>query len=248
MGRWIPLGGVVLASVVALSVTGAGAKPPPSLDNCVRQAGTTRVVHFRTADRVLLAGAAFGRGPRGIVLVHESRGNVCQWKPWAVRLAAKGYHVLAIDLRTYGESQRGPSTSGGRRFDRDVVAAARELRKLGARAVVLVGASMGGGVVAAAAPQVQPPPAGVVSLSGVASWPGFDPLAGVQQSQAPLLLVAGSQDDPEFAKDAQQLFDASAAPDKDIRIVDSPDHGVEFVRYDPGVRTLVEDWLAAHLP
>ena len=83
---------------------------------------------------------------------------------------------------------------------------------------------------------------------GVASWPGFDPIAGVQQSQAPLLLVAGSQDDPEFAKDAQQLFDASAAPDKDIRIVDAIDHGVEFVRYNPGVRTLVEDWLGAHLP
>jgi dienelactone hydrolase len=197
---------------------------------------------------VLLAGAAFGRGPRGIVLVHESRGNVCQWKQWAVRLANRGYHVLAIDLRTYGESQKGPSTSGGRRFDRDVVAAARELRKLGGREVVLVGASMGGAVVTSAAPLVLPPPAGVVSLSGEASWPGIDPVAGVQRSQAPLLLVAGAQDDPEFAGDAQKLYDASIAPDKTIQVVDAPDHGVDLVRYNPGVRTLVEGWLSAHLP
>src|SRR5207344_2586287 len=46
------------------------------------------------------------------------------------------------------------------------VGAAAELQRLGAKKVFLVGGSFGGSAVLAAAPEVDPRPAGVISLSG----------------------------------------------------------------------------------
>src|SRR5581483_2530330 len=163
---------VAAAAVVLAVAAGAPAAPrppakPPQGDTRVCGQGVvrSRALWFRAADGVVLAGAVYGTGPRGVVLAPESGGSHCGWVGFARRLAAAGYHVLAYDLRGLGESPRlGPNSSV--RYDLDVVGAVRELRRLGARRVVAGGASLGGAAVLAAGPALRRLAAGIVDFSG----------------------------------------------------------------------------------
>ena len=98
------------------------------------------------------------------MLAHQYGGDLCQWVPYAKRLASMGYTALAFDLRGFGRSQKryGDALI---RYDRDVVAAAKLARGLGARKVILVGASLGANAVVAAGAAITPPVDGLVSLS-----------------------------------------------------------------------------------
>lgn len=56
--------------------------------------------------------AAVGQPKGGVVLLHMEGGNRGAFDPIAGRLAARGFHVLALDLRGHGESALG--SDGGR--------------------------------------------------------------------------------------------------------------------------------------
>ena len=99
------------------------------------------------------------------MFLHESPDDLCGWEPYAAEVAKRGFHVLLVDLRAFGLSQRGPY--GGRRGAvADVRGAVDELKHLGAKQVAVVGASYGGVTALAAAPALGPQIAGVASLSG----------------------------------------------------------------------------------
>jgi pimeloyl-ACP methyl ester carboxylesterase len=87
------------------------------------------------------------------VLAPESSGSHCGWLPFARRLAAAGYHVLAYDERGLGQSPT-LGRNAPVRYDLDVVGAVRELHRLGTTHVVAVGASLGGAAVLAAGPEL----------------------------------------------------------------------------------------------
>lgn len=107
-----------------------------------------RGVSFPTADGGRVSADLYGQGRRGVVLAHGAAFDKESWAPLAVRLAAKGYRVLAIDFRGYGQSRAGTKAGG---LDQDVLAAVRYLHGQGATAVSVIGASMGGGAAAEAA-------------------------------------------------------------------------------------------------
>lgn len=108
-------------------------------------------VALATADSGLIYADLYGEGKRGVVLAHGGRFNKESWAQQAKALAAAGFRVLAIDFRGYGES-RGPGQedplSAPLHFD--VLAAVRYLKKVGAKSVAVIGASMGGGAAASA--------------------------------------------------------------------------------------------------
>lgn len=113
-----------------------------------------------------LVGYEVGSGPRGVVLVHQIRGGLCGWWPYAAHLAKAGYHVLLFDMRCFAASPCPDDFAAKERYTDDVAAATAHLRRAGAAQVALVGASIGGSVVLASA--VRPPPGVVaaVDLSG----------------------------------------------------------------------------------
>src|SRR5262249_15548358 len=147
------------------------------------------VLRFANSEGTRLVGYELGRGPRGVVLAHMYGGDACQWSDYAPALAKSGYHVLAFDFHGYGLSPAGP-----REHDIDVRAAAAELRALGAKRVVLIGASMGGTAVLSAASGLTPPPAAVVSLSGPAAFDFMTTLDKVAGLRMPKLFAVGSGD------------------------------------------------------
>ena len=178
-----------------------------------------------------------GRGSTGVVLAHTTSADRCQWLPFARELAKQGYRALVFDMRGYGTSTEVTNTDP----HLDVIAAAAELRRRGAKKIVLAGASMGGTGVVAAAPVIRPAISGVVELSAPTAFSGANALAAVKKLKRPALFVAG-RDDGDFPAASRTLYRAAATKDKKLHIAPSSWHGVDLVSL-PAVRKLVLDFV-----
>jgi pimeloyl-ACP methyl ester carboxylesterase len=214
----------------------------------------SRSLWFRASDRVRLHGVVLGRGRAGVVLAHQYPADLCGWASYAGTLARNGFQVLLFDFRGFGESER-PSGRRAGRVELDVAAAAAELRRLGARSVILVGASFGGAAVLVAAPMLRPSPAGVVSLSGEAdlrpilgsSYP-LNALAAVPRLRSPLLLLVARGDSYISVPGTRSLLRAAGTKQKRLVVFPAGYHGVELLTapYGPRVHRLLLAFLRAH--
>jgi pimeloyl-ACP methyl ester carboxylesterase len=220
----------VCAAVLALPGIGTTAT---TWDGCTRAPGELR---FRAADGTRLVGHRFGRSRTVVVLAHEARGSLCDWAPYGRRLARLGLSAFAFDFRNYGQSQT-RAYRNGQSQGVDVAAAVKLVRRLGARKVFVVGASLGGSAVISAGARVRPPVNGVVSVSGAADL--ADALGSAARLRVPVLYLAGRYD-VQFADDAQRLYDATASPEKMLKILPRGEHGTELVASSPTARSLIE--------
>ena len=248
--------GVLLALVAAIAVTagtaaeGLPAKPPP-VDAKQCALGSlglrARPFWFRAADGIVLAGAVYGRGPRGVVLAPESGGSHCGWLPFIKRLVGAGYHVLAYDLRGRGESPALDPKKWPIRYDPDVVGAVRELRRLGARTVVAGGASLGGASVLAAGPKLTQIAEGVIDFSGEPDL--ANAAAALPHITLPLLVVGSRTDPYADAQTSRRVMATVASRDKQLLLLPGGEHGWDLVQNDSNAahaRAVVLRWLAAH--
>lgn len=238
----------VAAAAAALAV--AGGAPARASHPCV----SANELWFRAADGTKLVGHRFGGTKPGartaVVLAHMSVGDLCQWVPYARRLARQGAFVFPIDLRGHGFSE---GRENHRRAAADVAAAVRAVRRLGARRVVVGGASLGGIAALVAAPGIRPAVDGVVAISAPAAIAGqLNALPAVARLQVPTLYVVaeGDQSPPyDFAADAERLLEATATSDKRLEVFAGSLHGTFLVDGSAGVRALlgafVRDPLAA---
>ena len=227
-----------------LPLAGA-ATPAAPAHPCVRG----NELWFDTADGVKLVGHRFGGVRPGtkttVVLAHQAEADLCQWVPYARKLAAQGYFVFPFDFRGHGFSKgfiRGPRLPG------DVAAAVRAVRGLGAKTVVVVGASMGGIASLVAAANIRPPLAGVVSLSAPQAYIGMDALKTAPRLTVPVLYAAG-RDEPagryDFPGAARAMFAATASSDKKVEIFSSDAHGIALLQSAPSLQSLLADFLRA---
>jgi esterase/lipase len=234
------IGLAVAASVAATALAGQAKTIHPE---CVKPADHARGVFFRTADHVRLAGIVLGKGTRGVVLAHQSRGDLCTWMPFARTLARAGYRVLPFDFRGYGDSGSGKRVD----FPADVAAAGRTLVAAGAQHVVYLGASLGGTASLTATP-LSPAPAGVISLSGPAAFGDMDATKAVGEVDVPLLAIA-AKGDTAFSGDQKIVYDAARTTDKHYVLVSGFDHGVDLLTGEARarVRSLILGFLRTHL-
>ena len=117
----LALAAFVLAAVLA---SAAGARSERAAHSCFR-AGELR---FHAADGTKLVGHRLGKGTTAVILAHQSEGDLCDWVPYARRLAREGYFVFPIDFRGYGFSQD-RTGAAAERFAADLAAAAKALRE-----------------------------------------------------------------------------------------------------------------------
>jgi pimeloyl-ACP methyl ester carboxylesterase len=115
---------------------------------------TAQTVRFAGVDGVTLVADEWNRGvePAGgrpaILMLHGGGQNRFSWKNTGQILADQGFHVVAIDTRGHGDSDRSPGADYAiETLTADVM---RVLEAIGGP-VVLIGASMGGltGILAA---------------------------------------------------------------------------------------------------
>src|SRR5687768_3005808 len=79
---------VVLVGVLAATADSSG-RPPWLIvvEDCLTPAEKKRVVGLRASDGTRLAAVVLGRASTGVVLVHGSRGDFCEWMWYARELA-----------------------------------------------------------------------------------------------------------------------------------------------------------------
>ena len=234
---------LLAAAALFCTLTAASVSSAPAYPGCVLAPGPD--LHFRAADGTRIVGHRFGRGKTAIVLVHQSGSDLCQWAPYAKRLAALGYSAIAFDLRGFGESQH-RIYPASLRYSADISAAVKEARRLGATRVVVVGASLGANAAIVGAANTRPLVDGVVSLSAPATF-RLDAVAAARHLQVPVLYVAAEVDEGGiYAADAKKMYEATPGADKRLEVVPGGVHGVALVAGPGRVRTLLESFIRAH--
>lgn len=194
-----------------------------------------------TADGAKLVAQSEGSGERGVVLLHADGRSSKDWDAVRTKLAANGFHVVAVDLRGHGESGGPLDDETYPLMIADAAAAATWLRKRGATTVALVGAELGANLAlnaAAADPSVD----NVVMLSPRLS------VKGVRVSKAlasygdrPVLFVAGADDDPGVR--AAEALGERAAGDSQVEIVAQGGTGTVLFHKSPQLQGVVISWL-----
>jgi alpha-beta hydrolase superfamily lysophospholipase len=245
-------------SVLATDASGGNAATPKTLEKlCGLPYVKGVVVRFSGSDGAELVGAVAGKGRVGVLLANTYGGGICDWvaneRDTINAIVAGGAEVLLFDYRGTGFSPKHPGPAAGA-WDRDVIGGAAELRRRGARQVVLAGASAGGVAVLAAAGRV-PAPAGIIALSpggpiGATSR-GVDKdqaaaVAAVAALRLPLLFVVAKQD-PRTFDETKALFRAARSKDKQLLVVPGSSHG--FFDSDASaakVRTRILGFIKAH--
>jgi len=235
---------LLLVALLALAASTAGAAPQRAGHDCV-QGGE---LWFYAADKTKLVGHRFGKGTTAVILGHQSGGDLCEWLPYARRLARLGYFVFPIDFRGHGMSgYRGPASA--HRLAADLAAATKALRKLGKKKVFFVGASMGGLAAIVGGANTKPAVDGVVSLSAPADFMGMNGLAAAPRLRVPVLYLAAEGDDNsgfDFSKDAQAMYARTAAADKRLEVLPGRAHGIGLLSSSVRAKTLVESFLKGH--
>ncbi len=207
----------------------------PSIRGCNFAVPHARLVRFRARSEHLRAAVA-GAGSTGVVLANQSDNNACEWLPFPAYLAAHGMRVLAFDY-------------GGGDPSAEVQAAARFLRERGARRLVLIGASIGGAVVIDAGVHLRPEPAAVVSLSAVPEATLYPFPADARHLRSPIFQIGATEDQLiQSGQVTRSLFRDSPSPAKRLSLINSAQHGVDFVDAAAGnqVRAAIVAFIRAH--
>ncbi|QEN13048.1 alpha/beta hydrolase [Mycobacterium sp. ELW1] len=113
----------------------------------VSSTNSGQTVEFRGTDELALVADEWNRGAASaaerptILMLHGGGQNRFSWKNTGQVLADHGFHVIALDARGHGDSDRAPDAD----YSVDSLSAdvLRVLEQIG-RPVVLIGASMGG--------------------------------------------------------------------------------------------------------
>jgi pimeloyl-ACP methyl ester carboxylesterase len=202
---------------------------------------------MKTTDGVRLYMVEAGAGTTTIVLAHGGGSDLCETLPFAGKLVARGYRIVAFDFRGNGRSSSPAKNSLA--LGNDLAAAVTHARQTGARHVFLVGSSMGGAAIVQNTSGLRVD--GRISLSGTRLWTGFgiNNTAGLARIQAPFLYI-GARDDPRAPlAEALGVFRKIGARDKHTALYPGSDHGWQLVdtsRFAPRVRALALAWIERH--
>jgi pimeloyl-ACP methyl ester carboxylesterase len=178
------------------------------------------LVHFTTQDHVRLAGLLYGHGgTTAIVCSHMWPSSKADWFASAPWLAAHGYMILAYDFRGLGDSQGQPDFF---KLDKDLVAAITFVQSLGAKKIILLGASGGGAITLKVAAEVKV--AAVITLSAdyFAAAPTQQEILAIT---APKLFVSSQHD--AYIHDTLQIFTWAKQP-KELYLYPGSAHGTNL--------------------
>src|SRR5580700_10524302 len=194
-------------------------------------------VSFPTEDGGVVYADVYGEADRGIVLAHGGRFNKESWEKQSRTFASAGFRVLAFDFRGYGKSH-GPGDSApmSAPLQLDVLAAVRYLRKTGAKAVSVVGGSMGGGAAGDASIASQPGEIDRLVLLGAAPNGPADKLRS-----ATLYIVARDDANSDGARlpGIRKQYEKSPQP-KELIVLDGSAHAQFLFQTDQGERVMRE--------
>jgi len=103
----------------------------------------SQTVKFRGSEELVLVADEWNQGSSGpsVLMLHGGGQNRFSWKNTGQVLADEGFHVIALDSRGHGDSDRSPD--GNYTVDALCADTLAVVEQIG-RPVILIGASMGG--------------------------------------------------------------------------------------------------------
>ena len=233
----------------------------PTTDSTANSDGGQRIT-FESADKVQIVGSFFAStkpNSPAVLLLHQFQSDRHSYDDFVKRLQAKGFGVLAIDGRGFGESVKttdgknvtvSRSDEAVKGMKSDVAAAFEFLAKqqnVDAARIGIVGASYGSSlaiIYAAENPKVK----AVALLSPGLNYFGNMPTQPAVKSfgNRALLLVA-ADDDFESADSVKKLKAAGADDKYEVKIYPKGGHGTGLFKAKVGLEDLLEQFLTKSL-
>jgi dienelactone hydrolase len=229
--------------ILGLCAAPAAAQPAPS------------VVTLKAPDGLTLKATYYspGKPGPGVVLLHQCNRDRTAWAEFGTAAAMRGYHVIAMDYRGYGESegqrydsfqQQGPVIN--EKWPGDVDAAFAWLvaqPDVDKNRIAAAGASCGVNqsvLLARRHPEVKT----VMLLSGNVTPPAREYL---RDSTWLPVLAAASYDDGNALEGMRWILGWSRNQGNKLVEYQKAGHGTDMFAVEKGLQPLMIDWLDAHL-
>lgn len=233
-----------------------------SSNQSASQISAPQNIKFESADNVEIIGT-FYESPKAnspaVLLLHQWGSNRKSYEDFANRLQAKGFGVLAIDGRGFGESvkttdgklvgtNRGDETVKGMKADVDnAFQFLAKLKNVNAQKIGIVGASYGSSlamIYGAENKQIK----AVVLLSPGLNYFGNLPIEDAVKNfgERPLLLVA-AEDDRNSADSVKKIKTSVLNENYEVQIYPKGGHGTNLLAAKVGLEDLLEQFLTKSL-
>lgn len=201
-------------------------------------------VTFTTTDGVTVHGTDYGKGTKGVVLVHDRGHSATDWAYFGEKLGGLGYHVLAIDLRGHGASKP-PETlvdDDYKKMTADVAGGVAWLRGKGATEIQLVGANLGANLAITAASE-DPKIKSVALLSPGLNIAGVTLAASVFEKlgDKPVLLMVSAETSYEVR--TVTYIEEKALGPHPLELLENAGSGVKMLNRVPDAETKLIAWL-----
>ncbi len=198
------------------------------------------------ADGLVLQGTLYGSSVRPAPGVLVFSRESATWGELALRLQARGYAVLLVDLRGYGATGGTANWTFARDDVRTALRQFADLPGIAGGQITVVGEGIGANLTLGACAD-DPNCGGAILLS-----PGLDYL-GITTADAmarfgvrPVLIVASENDDNNPADSL--TLDSLARGDHQLIIYPAAGHGAAIITAQPDVLDTIVNWVLARFP
>ena len=208
-------------------------------------AGTAQQgVSLATEDGARISALLYGSGVRAVLLVHGGRFTKESWSPQVPAFRSAGFEVMAIDLRSFGQSHGpGGAAPTDAQLALDVLAAVRYLHSHGAKSVSIVGGSMGGAAAGDASITAHPGEIDRIVMLGAA------PTLPAEKLKSPALFIVARDDTSGYGPRLPGIrtqYEKAPQPKKLI-VLDGTAHAQYLFQTDQSERVMQEilEWLSS---
>lgn len=196
-----------------------------------------------------------------VVLLHSLGYNSLWWETLPDELLAKGYAVLAIDLRGHGNSiynsklvktsWKNMKNSAFAKYPSDVVAVINKVKEENSKKTffnnwAIVGADIGASAGVLAADGMTQAPKTFVMISPVVKAKGlYIPVSMAHLSGVDFLSISGTND--IMSKDAEAYLMKFAQDEFMTFVSESKSTGMLMLKNDPQLAKMIAEWISEYL-
>jgi dienelactone hydrolase len=234
----------------------------PKLTNEGTPIPAPQKVQFESADKVVIVGT-FYESPKvnspAVLMLHQWQSNRGSYDEFARRIQAKGFGVLAIDGRGFGDStkttdgatvktDRGDETVKGMKADVDnAFQFLTKQKNVNAQKIGIVGASYGSSLAMIYGAENKDV-AAVALLSPGLNYFGNLPIEeAVKNYGDRALLLVAAEDDKESADTVKKLKDSVKNERYETHVYQRGGHGTELFTTKVGLEDLLDNFLTTNL-